>query len=307
MIAVYGANGFIGRSLMRRLVAENKNIRAISRHFDQSFIDEFRDHAQIIESDFSNNLTMVDTLQGVEEVVQLISTSSPGFGNRYLIDDIEDNIIPHVRFMQNCVEMGIRRYIFISSGGTVYGPTTHIPIPETHQTNPINSHGLSKLVVEKYLGLYSKTDGLECVILRLANAYGPGQILRKGQGLIPAILGRYKKGLPIDIYGDGSALRDYVYIDDVVGAISLAITTPGARNEILNIGSGIGRSVIDIIEAIENLLNIKLERHYISKRDSDVDANVLDVSRAKPVLGWVPMTSFQDGLKATLSEQGYKL
>ena len=304
MIAVYGANGFIGQGLMRHLVAENKEVCAISRHFGQSFIDEFSENTQIIESDFSNRATTIDTLQGVDAVVQLICSSSPGFGNQYVLSDIEENIIPHVRFIQDCVEMGVKRYIFLSSGGTVYGPTTQIPIPETHQTNPISSYGLSKHVVEKYLGLYCNTDSLECVILRMANVYGPGQVLRKGQGLIPALLERYKQGKPIDIYGDGSALRDYIYLEDAIDALSLAIATPDARNEVLNIGSGKGRSVIDIVEAVESLLNIKLERHYIEKRNSDVDTNVLDISKAHSVLGWAPKTTLLDGLKATLCEHG---
>ena len=115
--------------------------------------------------------------------------------NDHEIADIAENVIPHVQFLKSCVQAGVKRYIFLSSGGTVYGPGAPTPTPETSQTNPISSHGLTKLVVEKYIQMHGHVDGLEYIILRVANPFGPGQEFRKGQGLIAAILDHWRKNL----------------------------------------------------------------------------------------------------------------
>src|SRR5690606_29266876 len=138
--------------------------------------------------------------------------------------------------LRECVSVGVRRFVFLSSGGSVYGPVPgDRTIPETHPTNPISSHGVTKLMMEHFIRLHSHLDDLEHVILRVANPYGPGQIVKTGQGLIPALLQRHAKGLPVTVYGDGSAARDYVYIDDVVDAIVRAINITDHQQLTVNI------------------------------------------------------------------------
>ncbi|WP_157014696.1 NAD-dependent epimerase/dehydratase family protein [Mesorhizobium xinjiangense] len=296
MIGVYGANGFIGRHLVRRLVATGHPVRAVSRRYDKPFIEEFESRLEREEADLRQPIAMASSLQGIETVVQLVSTSSPGLGNDHAVSDINENVVPHVEFLRNCVKAGVKRYIFLSSGGTVYGPEAPVPTPETAPTDPISSHGLTKLIVEKYIQMHGHVDGLEYVILRLANPYGPGQEFRKGQGLIPAIFDQYRRRLPVRILGDGTARRDYVFIEDVTDAIVASVELSFAPQLVLNIGSGETKSVIDVIETIEDVTGHRFERNYVDARKTDVTISRLEIAQAVRVLGWMPRTTFREGI-----------
>ncbi|UXN66751.1 NAD-dependent epimerase/dehydratase family protein (plasmid) [Phyllobacterium sp. A18/5-2] len=300
MIGVYGANGFIGRHLVRRLAGSGQLVRSVSRRFDRHFVKSIGKRVEFIEADLRQPMDMASSLQDIDTVVQLVSTSTPGMKNDHAIADIAENVVPHVQFLENCVKAGIKRYIFLSSGGTVYGPDAPVPTPETSATNPINSHGLTKLTVEKYIQMHGHVDDLQYIILRAANPFGPGQEFRKGQGLIPAILDHWHKNSPIKIFGDGTALRDYLYVDDLIDAIERAIDLPGAPRRIINIGSGDVRSVNEVIDAIEAITNYKFKRDYIKARATDVDVASLDIETAKKMLGWRPKTQFQDGIRLTV-------
>lgn len=300
MIGVFGANGFLGRHIVRRLIKGEVPVRAVARRFDRSFCNEFAESADLVEADLRQSLDMVSALAGVETVIQLISSSSPGLGNEHVIADIEDNIVPHVEFLQSCIHVGVKRYVFVSSGGTVYGPDAPIPTPETWPCRPISSHGVTKLAVEKYIQMYGHTEALEYFILRLSNPIGPGQRFRKGQGLIPAILSLHRKREPVLIYGDGAARRDYIYVDDVIDAIDAATQFRGRANEIINIGSGEAHSVLEVVETIEDVLGVRFKRSYRPARNSDVDINCLDICKAETIFGWRPKTPFHDAIKAMI-------
>lgn len=301
MIGVYGAGGFIGRSIVRHLARQGRPVRAIMRSTPPEMKSLASQDVEINEADFEDSLAMASSLIGVDTVIQLISTSSPGLGNSQAVYDIQHNVIPHIRFMKSCADAGVKRYIFISSGGTVYGPTTVHPIDENHPTNPISSHGLTKLTTEKYLQMQCHDCGMEYAILRLANAFGPGQTFRKGQGLIPAVLQRHARGEPIAIIGSGKARRDYVYIDDIAAACIAAVDATGPLRDVINIGSGESRSVLEVLEAMESILQTRFERNHIEARRSDVDINQLDIHRAAKIFGWIPQVPFEQGLQIMLS------
>lgn len=301
MIGIYGANGFIGRHLVQRLIQEKRLVKCVSRRFDEGIRAEYDANVEWFEGDFRHSLEMVASLQGVETIVQLISNSSPGLGNDNVVADINDNVVPHVQFLQSCVNAGVKRYIFISSGGTVYGPDVQVPTPESSPCNPISSHGITKLFVEKYIKMYGHTSGMDYAILRLSNPYGPGQIYKKGQGLIPAVLQQHRMNKPIQIFGGGTARRDYIFIDDVIDAIVAAIDAPGINQSVLNIGSGISRSIKEVIEALETNLQVDFEKEYVDGRQTDVSESRLDISKAGEVIRWLPKTKFEDGISKLLS------
>lgn len=300
MIGVYGANGFIGRHVVRRLANSGNMVRAVSRRFDEHFTKSINNSVEFAEADLRQPLEIASTLQDIDTVIQLVSSSSPGMKNDFAIADLTENVVPHVQFLQSCLNAGVKRYIFISSGGTVYGPDAPVPTHETSPTNPINSYGLTKLIIEKYIQMHGHVDGLEYLILRVANPFGPGQEFRKGQGLIPAILDHWRKNLPVKILGDGTALRDYIYIDDLVDAIESAVIRPSVARLVLNIGSGEVRSVIEVVEAIEAAANHPFKREYIEARPTDVGVASLDVSMAKKLLNWSAKTRFCDGIQLTV-------
>lgn len=302
MIGIFGANGFIGRHLVRRLAHDGRDVVAVARRFDPE-VDALE--IRTVAGDLRDRSAMRYALEGVDTVVQLMGTSTPAQGIAQSTQDIQDNVIPHVAFLRECVDVGVRRFVFLSSGGAVYGPVAgDRPVPESHPTNPISSHGVTKLMMEHFIRLHSHLDDLEHVILRVANPYGPGQVVRAGQGLIPALLERQAQGLPISVYGDGSAARDYVYIEDVVDAIVRAIDLPGHQELTVNVGSGQHRTVLEVIACLERVTGGSVGIEKLPARATDVDRIALDIAWARTALGWRPRIDFTSGIALTVQASG---
>lgn len=193
------------------------------------------------------------------------------------------------------------RLVFASSGGTVYGVLTSVPADERDDTRPRCAYGVSKLAVEKYLTLYHDLWRLDCVSLRISNAYGPGQKVGRNFGAISTFAAHVSRGEPITVFGDGSVIRDYIYIDDLIEAIIAAGRHRGGPR-VMNIGSGIGKSLNDIINALGRLSAKKIQVNYAAGRDLDVPVSVLNISLAEAILKWKPRTCFEAGMVSTLNE-----
>ena len=174
-----------------------------------------------------------------------------------------------------------------------------MPIAEIHPTHPICSYGIHKLAVEQYLHLYYTLHGLEYCILRLANPYGGRQRTDASQGAVAVFLDKALKHEEITVWGDGSVIRDYVYVTDVARAFCMACARAEPTGT-FNIGSGEGQSIEQLIDAIGRLLGRRLARRYVQARAFDVPANVLDTALAARVLGWSPRFTFDEGLRRTL-------
>jgi UDP-glucose 4-epimerase len=155
-------------------------------------------------------------------------------------------------------------------------------------------------MVEKYIQMHGAVDGLDYAILRVANPFGPGQLFRKGQGLVPALLERLQWNEPIRIIGNGSSRRDFVFIDDVVSAIVASVSKAGRIGAVLNIGSGESRSVTEVVNTIERVTGHVFQKEYVPARMTDVDNSCLDISRAKEVLDWSPKVEFEAGILKTI-------
>lgn len=305
LIGIFGVTGFIGTALKNRLAARGHDLRGVSRHISQDFRDTHAGpRVELVEASIQDPFAIAAALQGVDTVVQLISTSAPSLGNRFITSDIMDNVIPHVTAIEAALSSGARRYIFVSSGGAVYGANAPVPTPEDAATFPLSSHGITKLMIEKYLALFGAQDDLDHVVLRPSNPYGPGQTFRKGQGLIPAVLNRVMRDQPVQVFGDGSAERDYIFIDDVVAAIEAAILRPEARQQTFNIGSGTGTSVTGLLDALQAGMGRPIRREYLPARKSDVPRSVLDIARARALLGWAPGIGLAEGIGRTLRAHG---
>lgn len=296
-IAIIGAGGFLGANLGRSLAPHVEDLRCFGRR--QSFPDALRD-LHWIAGDISDADTAAldETLAGCATVIHLASTSTPATADRNISADAQENIIGSLKLFDRCIAAGVKRVVFISSGGTVYGIPESTPIPESAPTQPITAYGVAKLAIEKYLELYRRQHGLEYRALRVANVYGPFQTGEKQQGVVAAFLSKALSGKAVEIWGDGQAVRDYVYVADVAEAVVAAIGHQGERR-IFNIGSGVGLSLADIISAIEGLLGRSLEKHFKSARATDVPVNILDCGLAKTALGWQANTAFMDGLHLT--------
>jgi len=196
------------------------------------------------------------------------------------------------------VEQKIPKIIFISSGGTVYGNPMYLPIDEKHPTDPLVSYGITKLAIEKYLQLYSHLYGIRAITLRVANPYGERQRIETAQGAIGVFLHHALKGLPVEIWGDGSITRDYIHVSDVAEAFVRAVEYSDAKS-CFNISSGAGTSLNELIGMLENVLGKRVEIRYLPGRPFDVPVSILSNDLARDELEWAPSISMRDGIART--------
>lgn len=284
----------MGRHLCKRLIDEGYQVRS----FDLPVRPEERmapPGVEWFEGDFLNNNDVAGAVAGCDIIFHLISTGIPKSSNDNPIYDVESNIIGTIKLLSLLNNRKDKKVIFASSGGTVYGVPEIIPIRETHPNNPISSYGITKLTIEKYLRLFNGLYGLKYCVLRIANPYGDGQRINALQGAVAAFIGKVLANQTIEIWGDGSVVRDYIYISDVIDAFCAAAKYDGKQN-VFNIGSGQGKSLNEVLDAIEAELGRPIEKKYLASRDCDVPINVLDCSLAKAELGWSPRFTFEEGI-----------
>jgi UDP-glucose 4-epimerase len=293
---VMGGKGFIGSHLVEALLREGFSVTV----FDRANIQPLNDAATLakvkwIDGDFTSDADVARAIVDCDICYHLVSTTLPQSSNADPIFDIETNVAGTVRLLNHAVRLGVKKIVFISSGGTVYGIPQSVPIREDHPTNPICSYGITKLAIEKYLHLYLALHGLDYTVLRLANPFGERQRIQASQGVVSVFMSKVFRSEKIEIWGDGSVVRDYLYIGDAVDAMVKAASYKG-EERVFNIGSGNGVSLNEILDGIEQVTGLKADRKYIAARNFDVPVSVLAPDRAKSVLGWTPRTSFSDGL-----------
>jgi UDP-glucose 4-epimerase len=196
-------------------------------------------------------------------------------------------------------QISLKRIVYFSSGGTVYGLPQHNLIDEQHPTEPMSSYGITKLAIEKYVAMYARLSGVQYCIVRPSNVYGDGQRLHIGQGVIGVLADRGLRGEPLEIWGTGESLRDYLYVEDLVAA-TLALLDYRGPHQVFNVSSGVGHSVLDIVRLISDELGVTPEINYQPKRGFDVPVNVLDSSRLIAETGWRPHVGLEEGVARTI-------
>ena len=296
-VAVIGATGFIGSHLVDHLLSNNCYVRAIGRNLPGLISKQSLSNPLL--STYIINLAdkyhLNRSLNDVDIVIHLASASLPSDSNLNPQHDVASNLIGTLNLLDASVLNDIDKFVFISSGGTVYGKPVNVPILESHPTDPTCSYGINKLAIEKYLSLYRSLHQLNCTILRLANPYGERQRVNSSQGVVPVFLNRAIHGLPLEVWGDGTIVRDFLYISDVVDAIIKSCTYSG-DDIVFNIGSGIGTSLIQLINIIEDTIRQKVTVTFKNARDFDVPTNILSIEKAHKTLGWVPQVSPPAGI-----------
>ena len=294
---VIGASGFIGSHLVDGLLASGWQVRALARHLPGLLAAEaLADAGLTLQSlDIADAESLQRQVSGADLVVHLASGSLPQSSNRDPQQDVRLNLLGGLNVLEACRLGGVGRLMVISSGGTVYGVPRQVPVAEDHPTDPTCSYGITKLAIEKYVALYQQLHGLDGLVLRVANPYGPRQRLDAAQGVIPVFLGRALRGEPLEIWGDGSIVRDFLYISDLVAAL---LAAAGYRGEerLFNLGSGLGLSLRDLVGLLEAELNRPLPVRYHPARGFDVPTNVLCIERARRCLAWSPQVPLAEGL-----------
>jgi UDP-glucose 4-epimerase len=252
---------------------------------------------KFIKGDY-NDKKILDTLIKCDvDVIHLASASTPNTSFDHPLLDLNQNLSPLHDLLSISAACG-SLFVFISSGGAVYGEANYLPIDELHPTRPISSYGITKLTIENYIHLYSLTHGLKYICIRPSNAFGVGQKPFSGQGFISTCIGMVMRGESVNIYGIEGTVRDYIYVTDLAEAIE-KIVNSGVINETYNVGSGVGLSNIDVVNAARPLLNslgFEVNVKYLPSRLSDVRSNVLDSSKLTEQTGWKQRIQFIDGL-----------
>ena len=297
---VLGGGGFIGSHVVDRLLAAGHFVRVFERPRVPPYRAFGPDDLEWVEGDFQNSVLVRDAVEGMDAIVHLVSTTLPKGSNDDPSFDVQSNVIGTLRLLQFAVENGVRKVIFISSGGTVYGVPSAVPIPETHSTEPLVSYAIGKLAIEKYLAVFEQQHGLAYAVLRVSNPYGPRQRVDIAQGAVATFIDAAVHGRTIEIWGDGSVIRDYVHVADVAAAFVSALEYAGTER-VFNVGSGKGCSLLELVAAIEGAVGHSIVRRHLPARGIDVPCNILDIARAQRELAWTPRIALGPGIASTLA------
>jgi UDP-glucose 4-epimerase len=298
-ILVTGGAGFIGSNVADRFVALGHEV-AVFDNLSSGFREFVHLKAKLYVGDLANALDVDAAIADFRpdvvdhhaaQIDVRKSVADPVF-------DARVNILGTIGLLQACVAHGVKKVVYASTGGALYGEGRILPAPEDHPVNPEAPYGASKHTVEHYLYIWKLLHGLDYTALRYPNVYGPRQNPHGEAGVNAIFIGLMLEGREPRIFGDGSAVRDYLYVGDVVEANVLALEK--GSGEMVNIGTGVGTSVNDVVRELKSITGFAGEAIHLPARPGEVQRIYLDASRAKVVLGWAPKVSFRDGLEQTV-------
>lgn len=294
---VIGGNGFIGSHLVDRLhcVGWTTTILDVrGRDFDPAPSTSRHVVGSLLDPE-----SLSDAIAGAEVVYHLAWSLIHASSNSDPAADIKANLIPTLALLETCVTARVRRVVFISSGGTVYGSPPIDRIAESQLPAPQSSYGITKLAAEQYFRLFGLLRGLDSISLRVSVPYGPRQNPVGQQGAIPIFMYRISRGLPIEVWGDGNTVRDFFYISDLVDALLACACYSPVNHRLFNIGGGYGISLLDLVAHVEKVLGRAAVVIHKPSRHFDAQRIVLDTSLAERELGWRPRVTFDEGLRQT--------
>lgn len=299
-VVVLGGLGFMGSHITRALVNRGERVRIFDRLYaSHALVADLEPHIEIVEGDINRPNDVIETIADASTVIHLVHTTVPGSSMADPAFDITSNVAASAAWLTRLRETSVRRILYFSSGGTVYGVPRAALINEEHPTDPISSYGITKLAIEKYVAMYSALAGIEHCVLRPSNVYGEGQRLHIGQGVIGIIADRALRGEPLEIWGTGESLRDYLHVEDLVAA-TLALVDYRGPEHVFNVSSGRGHSVLDIVRVVSEQLGIEPEIIFQPARGFDVPVNVLDSSRINAATGWRAAVGLEEGVARTV-------
>lgn len=289
---VIGGTGFIGTSIVQVLKEHDQYVSVYdvnkSLNGNDNYVGNIKD-----DISFDNIVSQYDN------VIYLITTVSPKRSMDFPNEPYTNDVPLLIKTLDACLKSGIKRIVFASSGGTIYGDSNGIKSVETDINSPINHYAVCKLTCEKILEMYNKLYGMENVALRISNPYGEGQNPKSGVGVITTFAEQIKNGNQINLFGDGSVTRDFVYVKDVAEAFYLATNWDFIKEiaPIFNIGSGTGLSLKQIVEIVSEVLEVEPKINYLPEREFDVKYNVLDISKAQKYIDYKPVKNNEECIK----------
>lgn len=299
-VVVFGGLGFIGSHLCRELFKRGHFVRIFDKAGEShQLIGDFEQEIEFVAGDISSPEQVVNALHDATVLINLVHTTVPGSSMKDPAYDIVSNVASSARWLERIGETSLRKIVYFSSGGTVYGVPETIPITEDHPTDPLNSYGITKLAIEKYTAMYANRFGIDYCLARPANVYGPGQRLHYGQGVIGIMASSALRGDVLEVWGAGTDQRDYLFIDDLVSAILQLLDYNGPLR-VFNISSGMGHSVLDVISVLRDQIEPFPKVVHLPERGFDVPVNILDSSRLQNQTGWHARIGFEEGIRRTI-------
>ena len=293
-VLILGGCGFVGRHLVDALSEDNTPLVV----FDVNANPKLSTPDCIyVQGNFSDQVLLEKVIeqQGITHVAHLVSTTLPKSSNEDKQYDLYSNVIQTLNLLDICVKHQVQKLLFMSSGGTIYGSPHCVPVAESQPNDPICSYGISKLAIEKYLFLYRHLHGLNYIALRAANPYGAGQNPLSGQGVIANFVHKMHTQQPLEVWGDGTTVRDYFHVRDLANLTRLALFSEVTG--VFNAGSGVGVSINELIATLRSIVNQHAEVIYKEQRGLDVPAIVLDCTAAESTFGWRADTSLRAGIE----------
>ena len=289
-LAIVG-QGFIGARIARLALSDGWKVRALARRQPEQ---QLAPGQELLVGDARDPELVLELLTGADHVVFAAGTAKPAESNQHPMHEIAANLSPLLAVLKAMPQTSVGGITLLSSGGTVYGPDAPTPTPETAPLWPISGYGVLKVTSERYVGMHARQHGIAADILRCANVYGPGEPTHGSQGLIGVTRAALRAHRPVVVYGDGSARRDFVHVDDVAAAVmGLAARPDGVR--VLNVGSGCSVSVREVVEAVAGSLGMPATFEHRPGRPADVPVVELDVSALRGIIEFAPR-SLPEGL-----------
>lgn len=294
---VLGAGGFLGGHVASWLARSG----ARARLFDlsvESIPGAVRraPGVEVVHGNLMDDAVLRRALEGVDRVFHFVSATVPATSIDDVALELRANVEPMNRLLEAMREAGVGLLVFPSSGGTLYGDDApERGSPEDAPLSPRGTYGLGKRLIEEILRFRSRAGGPHHLVVRIANAYGPTVHSHHRQGVINAFLERVREGQPVRIWGDGSAVRDFVHTDDLVAAVA-ALVAAGVRDEVFNLGAGEGVSIRELIDLISGVVGRPVALEPMPGAYAGVRRNVLDVTRLRERVGWRPQVTLRDGI-----------
>jgi UDP-glucose 4-epimerase len=288
--------GFIGAHTAEELAGDGHHVRVYSRSFNDWLVRSGAPPAnvELIRGTIPDDGSLRDLVAEADVVLYLAGSSTPAASDADPGGSIDRSVVPATAVLDHMRATGTRRVVVASSGGTVYGEVQTVPTPEDHPTEPVNVHGVNALTIERYAAFFAERYGLEPIILRYSNPYGPGQPARRGQGVIAVWCGALARGEPLAVFGDTGARRDFIYIGDAADATARAAVN--ASPGVYNVGAGRSHSLGDVLETLTTVSGRQVQVERRESRAVDVRVTQLDCSRLIREIGWRPTTSISEGI-----------
>lgn len=295
-ILILGAGGFVGKHLARALAKRGEQVIAVSRQP----IDLQLSNVEIVIGEPDQPEHFLPLIKRSRAVIHTASRSTPGSSAGHAIAELQHNLRPTLALLQALQQQPQTNLLYLSSGGSLYATSRDELATEASLTWPRSYHGAGKIAAEHFIGAWCSQYGGAATMLRPSNIYGPGQRERAGFGIIPTALGKISRGETLPVWGDGSTIRDYLYIEDFVTLCIATLSQPmpdGAR--LFNAASGVGVSLNELFNVMESVTDRPLQRRYDSSRAVDAPWVVMDATLARQQCGWSATTSLHEGMENT--------